>query len=318
VNASTGALTANRTYTVFGQPEQPVADPVGFGGQVGYYTDAETGFVLCTARYYDPTLGRWLTRDPIGYDGGIDVYAFCDNNPEMEVDPSGNGGSSIWDWFSNTTVGKALLSPWQCKLQAGTPTLGANAAKQSEATSLTAGADDPDAWVLNLGPTNAQANCDRVSQAGAGVVRVNTEIAGIAATSVVGEGFGAAGEARAAEEVLGQENGLRWTASQFDHAFDKHAYQWYGMTKDAMDAAKPQYVDQWLELMQKVYSSNDVIPYRLGTPKSPMTEAHLAFVDGKYVALFVYTEGKQAGQFASMFRPNARQVAYFMRYLGKR
>jgi RHS repeat-associated protein len=89
VNASTGALTANRTYTVFGQPQQPVADPVGFGGQVGYYTDAETGFVLCTARYYDPTLGRWLTRDPIGYDGGIDVYAYCDNNPEMSVDPDG-------------------------------------------------------------------------------------------------------------------------------------------------------------------------------------------------------------------------------------
>jgi RHS repeat-associated protein len=73
VNASTGALTANRTYTVFGQPEQPVADPVGFGGQAGYYTDAETGYVLCTARYYDATLGRWLTRDPIGYAGGIEV-----------------------------------------------------------------------------------------------------------------------------------------------------------------------------------------------------------------------------------------------------
>ncbi|HEY3330283.1 MAG TPA: hypothetical protein VGK19_09710 [Capsulimonadaceae bacterium] len=33
-------------------------DPVGFGGQYGYYTDRDTGLVLCTHRYYDPVRGR--------------------------------------------------------------------------------------------------------------------------------------------------------------------------------------------------------------------------------------------------------------------
>jgi RHS repeat-associated protein len=38
----------------------------GFGAKFGYYTDAETGFVLCSLRYYDPKVGRWISRDPIG------------------------------------------------------------------------------------------------------------------------------------------------------------------------------------------------------------------------------------------------------------
>ena len=45
-------------------------DPAGFGGQFGYYTDAETGLALCQHRYYDSSVGRFLNRDPIGYAGG--------------------------------------------------------------------------------------------------------------------------------------------------------------------------------------------------------------------------------------------------------
>jgi hypothetical protein len=45
--------------------------------------------VLCGARYYDPTTGHWLSRDPIGYAGGQNLYTFCDGNPVNEADPSG-------------------------------------------------------------------------------------------------------------------------------------------------------------------------------------------------------------------------------------
>lgn len=51
-------------------------DPVGFGGQFGYYTDAETGLVCLTHRYYDGKTGRFVNRDPIGYRGGINLYGF--------------------------------------------------------------------------------------------------------------------------------------------------------------------------------------------------------------------------------------------------
>ncbi len=42
-----------------------------------------------THRYYSPTTGRFITRDPIGYEGGLNEYAYTRNNPVMRGDPSG-------------------------------------------------------------------------------------------------------------------------------------------------------------------------------------------------------------------------------------
>ena len=67
----------------------------GMGGQYGYYTDYETSYILCTHRYYDPAGGRWLTRDPIEYSGGMNVYAYVTNNPVNKVDPSGLDDDSL-------------------------------------------------------------------------------------------------------------------------------------------------------------------------------------------------------------------------------
>ena len=61
----------------------------GFGGQWGYQTDRDTGLVLCGQHYYDPATGQRLTRDPIGYDGGINLYSYVGSNPIMGMDPSG-------------------------------------------------------------------------------------------------------------------------------------------------------------------------------------------------------------------------------------
>ena len=41
------------------------------------------------ARWYQPEIGRFVQRDPIGIDGGINVYAYCSNNPLAAVDPEG-------------------------------------------------------------------------------------------------------------------------------------------------------------------------------------------------------------------------------------
>jgi len=70
------------------------SDPFGFGGQAGYYTDLETGLMLCTHRFYDPNVGRFLTRDLLGYDGGINLYGYTQNNPVNRSDPSGLDGST--------------------------------------------------------------------------------------------------------------------------------------------------------------------------------------------------------------------------------
>ena len=55
----------------------PHRDPVGFGGQYGYYTDYETNLLCLTHRYYDSGTGRFVTRDPIGYNGGINLDRKC-------------------------------------------------------------------------------------------------------------------------------------------------------------------------------------------------------------------------------------------------
>ena len=65
------------------------SDVWGFEAQAGYYTDAETGLILCTHRFYDVRTGRWLTRDPIIYKGGINLYGYIQNGPLHGVDPLG-------------------------------------------------------------------------------------------------------------------------------------------------------------------------------------------------------------------------------------
>jgi hypothetical protein len=41
------------------------------------------------ARYYDPVIGRFILRDPIGYRGGVNLYAYVNGGPVSDVDPSG-------------------------------------------------------------------------------------------------------------------------------------------------------------------------------------------------------------------------------------
>jgi RHS repeat-associated protein len=71
--------------------------PYGYKGQHDYYIDRETGLILATHRYYDPSEGRWLTRDPIGYAGGLNLYDYCDGNPINLVDPLGLCGEQPGD-----------------------------------------------------------------------------------------------------------------------------------------------------------------------------------------------------------------------------
>ncbi|MBS1703603.1 MAG: hypothetical protein JST12_18205 [Armatimonadetes bacterium] len=60
-----------------------------FAGAHGYIKDDETGMELCGARHYLPVLGRFLNQDPIGLQGGLNLYEYCDNSPLQKLDPKG-------------------------------------------------------------------------------------------------------------------------------------------------------------------------------------------------------------------------------------
>ena len=55
----------------------------------GQYYDAETGLHYNYHRYYDPKTGRYLRPDPIGLAGGINLYAYVQNNPVNLIYPDG-------------------------------------------------------------------------------------------------------------------------------------------------------------------------------------------------------------------------------------
>ena len=81
----TGSAADTYTYTAYGTPVASTGrdpNPFCYGGSVGYYTDPDAyGLVLCGQRWYDPAYGRWLTRAPAGYAGGVNLYAASIGNP---------------------------------------------------------------------------------------------------------------------------------------------------------------------------------------------------------------------------------------------
>ncbi len=51
--------------------------------------DTESGLHYNYHRYYDPSIGRYITPDPIGLSGGINLYGYADLNPINAYDPDG-------------------------------------------------------------------------------------------------------------------------------------------------------------------------------------------------------------------------------------
>jgi RHS repeat-associated protein len=58
--------------------------------------DEKTGLSYYGYRFYSPVLGRWITRDPLGETGGINLYEFVGGNSVNSIDPLGN---DVGDWL---------------------------------------------------------------------------------------------------------------------------------------------------------------------------------------------------------------------------
>ena len=89
VDAVTGAIAQRIDYDEFGQVLQdtsPGFQPFGFAG--GLY-DVDTGLVRFGYRDYDPRVGRWTTKDPIGLASEVNLYSYLAGDPINAIDPLG-------------------------------------------------------------------------------------------------------------------------------------------------------------------------------------------------------------------------------------
>jgi len=102
ISSTAGAILERYTYTAYGKPTFVSG---AFGGRVSssyawdsLYTgrrfDAETGFGYFRYRLVQFDLGRFLGRDPIGYEAGDpNLYCYVGDNPLISVDPTGLDGT---------------------------------------------------------------------------------------------------------------------------------------------------------------------------------------------------------------------------------
>jgi RHS repeat-associated protein len=74
-------------------------------GYTGRERDPDTGMLYYRARFYDPTLGRFIGEDPIGFQGGINFYAYVKNAPLKFRDPSGLNPWNTWDFLKHYYFG---------------------------------------------------------------------------------------------------------------------------------------------------------------------------------------------------------------------
>jgi RHS repeat-associated protein len=160
VTDESGAQVGRMVYGAWGETlssseSVPGVLDVRFVGGLGVRNDAATGLIWMRHRWYDPTLNRFISRDPIGLAGGSNLYKYSANNPSTYTDPSGllnpAGDSYIMDnhfdgsksldgsgkFARNVTslVGVAIVWPFLVA-EAGPALLGAFLAAPATATTV--------------------------------------------------------------------------------------------------------------------------------------------------------------------------------------
>jgi RHS repeat-associated protein len=113
---SSGAITTAYSYDAYGNTTSSgasSANPLQYAGR----ENDGTGLYYNRARYYSPSLGRFISRDPIGLGGGINTYAYAGGAPTSLTDPTG----LVFEDFGPTPAGLSHSQYSHIKAQASIP-----------------------------------------------------------------------------------------------------------------------------------------------------------------------------------------------------
>ena len=126
VTDDTGAQAARIVYGAWGEQlsvndSVPGGLDVRFVGGLGVRNDSATGLVWMRHRWFDPTLNRFISRDPIGIEGGYNLYQYAEANPVTHIDPEGlnppigptppcGGGPAPWPYVKDWAHGAADIA----------------------------------------------------------------------------------------------------------------------------------------------------------------------------------------------------------------
>ncbi|UDQ96739.1 RHS repeat-associated core domain-containing protein [Lentisphaerota bacterium WC36G] len=89
IDMSSGSVANRYDYSPFGQlslDNETVANVFKFSSE---FHDEKSGLIYYNYRYYNPSTGKWLSRDPIEEDGGFNLYGFVNNQPISNKDHLG-------------------------------------------------------------------------------------------------------------------------------------------------------------------------------------------------------------------------------------
>jgi RHS repeat-associated protein len=108
-----GTTTNSYDYDAFGNllTAQSTSDTNRYAFSTKEF-DSRAGLYYFGGRYYDPEVGRWLTTDPLGFEDGMNLYAYVNNNPLNLIDAHGFLGERINEFLSIPEVDVIIQYPF--------------------------------------------------------------------------------------------------------------------------------------------------------------------------------------------------------------
>jgi RHS repeat-associated protein len=196
-----------------------------------YYYDTETGFYFLKTRYYDPELGRFMTIDDLSYldpesINGLNLYAYCGNNPINRYDSTGCDWESFWNNLWGKIIGTTLVVVAVIALSIATAGIGTAVAGALGGGFLAAiaggavgGAISGAIFgtgisIISQGVTNGYSNIDYRKVAIDGLIGMALGAVSGAIFAGIGRGLG----------LLGKTKWAQRTLSKFDHASKNYMF----------------------------------------------------------------------------------------------